>query len=222
MKNKENISIVISGTVGVGKSSVCSLLKKLIKERNLKVNLLKEKTVKSVYLDLFYKKPEKWAFISQLDWLMERFKQWLENERDLEEVTEKTITIYDRHFLDDYIFAEMHVSRENITLFNALAYQNIYKELLEIMINDGLAPTYFILLKCPLDVVMGRLNKRGRQSEVDTEIRYWKELHKNYYEIPKFQHHFKSNSKYFIEIETENKSLQEIAKEIENKIFRIS
>jgi deoxyadenosine/deoxycytidine kinase len=43
------------------------------------------------------------------------------------------ITIYDRHFLDDYVFAELHSVKENISMYNSLTYQGVYKELLDKM-----------------------------------------------------------------------------------------
>jgi deoxyadenosine/deoxycytidine kinase len=49
--------IVISGTVGVGKSTVSELLFKKLKKTN-HLNLLKEETVRSIYLDYYYKDPQ--------------------------------------------------------------------------------------------------------------------------------------------------------------------
>jgi deoxyadenosine/deoxycytidine kinase len=50
--------LVISGTVGVGKSTTTELLVKELKNRGYQVNYLKEKTVSSPYLENYYKDPE--------------------------------------------------------------------------------------------------------------------------------------------------------------------
>ncbi len=51
--------LVISGTVGVGKSTVSELLKQTISTEfpSLKTNLVKEETTDSIYLQSYYYNP---------------------------------------------------------------------------------------------------------------------------------------------------------------------
>jgi len=51
--------IVISGTVGVGKSTAAEALAKKIEEKGYTVNFLKEGTVDSPYLGDYYEEPAK-------------------------------------------------------------------------------------------------------------------------------------------------------------------
>ena len=209
--------IVISGTVGIGKSTVSDLLSEKIKAKKHEVDLINEETVNSIYLDYYYKEPQNWAFIAQLDFLLGRFKQWLTNENKRQQYLEagkKLITIYDRHFLDDYVFAELHTIKSNISNFNSLTYQSIYKEILEKMNKSDSRPDYFIMLKAPLETIIERLKSRARDEEINVNLEYWNDLYKNYYDRPMFQNHFRSNSKKYIEIDTLNKTPEEIVLEI--------
>ncbi|BDU67602.1 MAG: hypothetical protein TYPL_2550 [Candidatus Tyloplasma litorale] len=210
--------IVISGTVGVGKSTTSEILIKKLKEKGFKVNYLSEETVNSPYLKHFYSKPAEWAFVAQLDFLMERFKQWLIDEKERENSLEEIITVYDRHFIDDYIFAELHSIKENISQINSIVYQTVYKELLDKLVEKETKPDFLFLLEADLDTIVERLNKRGREAETKTNTLYWKELYDSYYLKPKFKHHFKKYSKKFIKIDTENKNPEQIVENIISKM----
>lgn len=214
--------IVISGTVGVGKSTVSSQLVEEFKKQGHKVNFLNEETVDSVYLDFYYKKPYEWAFLAQLDFLFGRFKQWLVDEKKRsnlsEEENKKYITVYDRHFLDDYVFAELHTIKNNISNFNSITYQAIYKELSDKMNKLHAKPDFFFLLRANLDVILKRLHGRGRSEEIEVSNDYWEDLYNNYYIRPTFKNHFKQNVVTFVEINTNNKTSNEVVKEILNFI----
>ena len=213
--------LVISGTVGVGKSTVSNLLKQKLQQEleNCKINLLKEETTDSIYLKDYYDKPQEWAFIAQLDFLFERFKNWLNDENERSKSSE-IITIYDRHFIDDYIFAELHSIKENISIINSLAYQTIYKDIIGKMKEMHAEPDLFILLKAPLDTIVNRFKERNRLEEREVDMDYWKQLYHNYYERPFFKYHFSSNSKKVIEIDTEQKTPNEIVDIIINIILK--
>ncbi|NOQ50548.1 MAG: AAA family ATPase [Mycoplasmataceae bacterium] len=214
--------IVISGTVGVGKSTISSLLAKKLKNKSYNIFYLKEETINSIYLDYYYQSPQNWAFIAQLDFLLERFKQLLVNEKRIKlldpKKIKKDITIYDRHFLDDYIFAELNAIKNNISMFNSLTYQVIYKEMLSKMSQMDAKPDYFILLHAPIETVLNRMRSRGRSIEINTPEDYWKDLYYNYYNREMCKNHFQQNVKNLINIDTQNRTPEEIVSEILTKI----
>ncbi len=207
--------IVISGTVGVGKSTTTSELINKLQDKGWTVNHINEETADSPYLAHYYDEPQKWAFLAQIDFLMERFKQWLVDEKKRKnQDKEKLITVYDRHVIDDYIFAELHSIKENITHFNSLAYQVIYKEILEKILESNSEPDYFFILEADLSTIVRRLKKRGRVEEQDTDESYWQDLYDSYYKKPKFKYHFEKNSKKVININTENLTPEQTADKI--------
>lgn len=208
--------IVISGTVGVGKTTVSKILKEKLENNKKTVNFLEESTVKSIYLDFYYKSPVKWAFIAQIDFLLNRFKMWLidEKKRELTKDSSNYITLYDRHFLDDFVFAELHTIKKNISTHNSVVYHAIYGELLKKMFNMNAKPDYFILLKADLENILKRLNVRGRDEEKNVNVEYWTDLYNNYYERPVIQNHFRSHVKNFIILDTNNKTPEQITEEI--------
>ncbi len=206
--------IVISGTVGVGKSTTTNELNKKLQAAGWTVQHLTEKTADSPYLGHYYAEPAKWAFVAQLDFLMERFKQWLVDEKQRKEAGDKVITVYDRHFIDDYIFAELHSIKENISNINSIVYQTVYKELLDKLVESQTQPDYFFLLEAGLSTIVDRLHKRGRDAEKDTDEEYWRELYESYYVKPKFKYHFEKYNKSVISIDTENKTPEQVADEL--------
>ncbi len=209
--------IVISGTVGVGKSTTTEELIKKLKNTGYDVHHLNEETANSPYLVHYYNNPEKWAFVAQLDFLMERFKQWLVDEKKRKESnSSKIITVYDRHFIDDYIFAELHSIKESISNINSIVYQTVYKELLDKLVESETKPDYFFLLEADLSTIVKRLQNRDREAEKNTDEIYWKELYDSYYEKPKFKYHFKKYNKNVVSIDTENKTPEQVADEILN------
>ncbi len=206
--------VVISGTVGVGKSTTTNELIERLRGAGYTVNHLTEMTAESPYLKHYYDEPAKWAFVAQMDFLMERFKQWLVDEETRKTQDENVITVYDRHFIDDYIFAELHSIKENISNINSIVYQTVYKELLDKLTESGTQPDFFFLLEADLSTIVSRLHKRGRDAEKDTTEAYWKELYDSYYVKPKFKYHFERYNKQVMSIDTENKTPQQVADEL--------
>ncbi len=206
--------IVISGTVGVGKSTTTTNLIEKLKAKGWTVFHLEERTADSPYLKHYYDEPAKWAFVAQMDFLMERFKDWLVNEDERKSAGEKVVTVYDRHFIDDYIFAELHSIKENISNINSIVYQTVYRELLDKLVESETQPDYFFLLEADLSTIVKRLHNRGREAEKDTTEEYWKELYDSYYTKPKFKYHFDKYSKNVMPIDTENKSPDQVADEL--------
>lgn len=202
--------IVIGGTVGIGKSTTS----KALEERLLKINgkdsalLELEPVVGSPYLKKYYEDPVKWTLVSQLDFLLLRHKQLLETHDKLAEPnTPLKHIIFDRHLVEDYVFANMHATKKNMRAFNSIAYHAIYNNVLSIE-NDAKVD-YFFLLKAPIENVIGRVQKRGREVEMDVDNSYWKDLYDMYYETPWVLEHFKEHSKKLIEIDA-TKSTDEI------------
>ncbi|AHK22565.1 Deoxyguanosine kinase [Candidatus Hepatoplasma crinochetorum Av] len=204
------MDIIISGTVGVGKSTISKMLYlKFKKDLNLKVNLIKEIADENPYLDFYYKNKEEWSFLTQIDFLRMRFKSVFINNND------DYINIYDRHFLDDYVFSSLSLIKESMSSFNFNIYKRINQELLE-RINYRKQKIYFFLLISDFETTLLRIKKRGRESEQDLKLNlYWRSLYQKYYQDSEIKNYFKKNSDYFFLInadQAKGKILDDILK----------
>ncbi|BDV03698.1 MAG: deoxynucleoside kinase [Candidatus Hepatoplasma scabrum] len=207
------MDIIISGTVGVGKSTISEMLYlKLKKTKQSKINLIKEIFTENPYLDFYYQNKEEWSFLTQLDFLRLRFKDSFLNK------DHNDINIYDRHFLDDYVFSSLNLIKDSMASFNFMIYKKINQILLE-KLNYQKNKIYFFLLVSKFEITLNRIRERGREIELDPKLNfYWKELYKKYYQDLQIQQYFKENSDHFYLInadQSKEKVLDDILKIIE-------
>ncbi|CRX37007.1 / / Deoxyguanosine kinase / 492322:493008 Reverse [Candidatus Hepatoplasma crinochetorum] len=192
------MDIIISGTVGVGKSTISEMLYlKLKNEYKLKTNLIKEITEENPYIDYYYQNKEEWSFLTQIDFLRLRFKGvFLNKDNDF-------INIYDRHFLDDYVFSSLYLVKESMSTLNFNIYKELNQQFLE-KINYQKKKIYLFLLISDFQITLDRIKKRGRKAELDSKLNlYWKELYQKYYSDSKIREYFKKNSDYFYLIDAD-------------------
>lgn len=193
------MKIVISGTTGVGKSTIINLLKKYYEEQGKEVYLLGELVVDSPYFDLFFNENIEWGLLGQLDFLFQRFEQYVKFEKKYEE-NPNIIILYDRHFLEDKIFSEMaQVTKNNSTMMKNV-FSNVYSELLN-KIDLFEKPDFLILLKASFDTIEYRMNKRNRGAELMFETKYWQDLYYRYYAKASHRERFIKYSKNFVEMD---------------------
>lgn len=160
--------ITIAGTVGVGKSSLTQALSERL---NFKTSF--EKVDNNPYLEKFYHDFERWSFHLQIYFLAERFK---EQKRMFEYGGG---FIQDRSIYEDVdIFAKMHEEQGTMTEED---YET-YRELFEAMVMTPYfpKPDALIYLECDYNDVIQRIQRRGRQMEIETDEAYWKKLFSRY------------------------------------------
>ena len=188
------MKIVISGTVGVGKSTISDVLvKELKKTKKQNINFYNELKDDNPYLDFYYKERSEWSFLIQLDFLTERFKTFINDAIN----NKNEISVFDRHFLDDCIFANLKSIKEDMSSFQWNIYFQLNKYLSQ-RIKENFKIDYLFLLKTDFDNVMKRIEKRGREYEKDENLLdYWKDLYFQYYENEEIQNYLKSSVKNF-------------------------
>ncbi len=206
------MKIVISGTTGVGKSTAVNKLKTYFENKGKKVIVLGELIIDSPYFDLYFSNLVEWGFLAQLDFLHERFEQYIRMETEYNN-DENTVIIFDRHFLEDIIFAELKWVKENTPSSLTNAYKNIYNNLI-IKINLFSKPDYFFLLKASFETVQQRMKERGRTQEEKFNIKYWQDLYYRYYSKKSYRAIFKENSKLFVELDTDDSNPDDVIKKI--------
>lgn len=163
-----NAVITVAGTVGVGKST---MTKALADALGFKTSF--EKVNENPYLNLFYEDFKKWSFHLQIYFLAERFK---EQKRIYESGGG---FIQDRSIYEDTgIFAKMHKDEGTMTAIDYDTYTNLF----EAMVTTPYfpKPDVLIYLDGPLDVIISRVEERGREMEQQTPVTYWEALYRRY------------------------------------------
>ncbi|WP_323706505.1 deoxynucleoside kinase [Mammaliicoccus sciuri] len=160
--------ITIAGTVGVGKSSLTQALSERL---NFKTSF--EKVDNNPYLEKFYHDFERWSFHLQIYFLAERFK---EQKRMFEYGGG---FIQDRSIYEDVdIFAKMHEEQGTMTEEDYATYRELFEAM--VMTPYFPKPDALIYLECDYNDVIQRIQRRGRQMEIEIDEAYWKKLFSRY------------------------------------------
>lgn len=165
--NTENPFIVISGLIGVGKTT---LSKKLSLLMNL--DIYQEPVEQNEYLIDFYNNMAEYSFPLQISLLNYRFNQHQYI------IWSKKGAIQDRSIYEDKVFSKMLFKRN---LMKPRDYKT-YLSLFENMSNFLKKPNLLIYLHCTPEESLERIKLRGRGCEKNIDIEYLKDLY-NEYEI---------------------------------------
>lgn len=158
--------IAVAGTIGAGKSS---LVRWLCQHYNLEP--FYEPHEDNPYLEDFYRDMKRWAFQSQLFFLVRRFQHHRTMEQRAHAVVQDR-TIYE----DAEIFARHHRDAGNIDDRDWATYESLYHSL-----RDELrAPDLMLYLRCPFDTLRRRIKARGRAYEQAIPSSYLRELEQLY------------------------------------------
>ena len=140
--------IAIEGPIGVGKTS----LSKLIGEK-LGARLVLEEFEENPFLSEFYKDPERYAFQTQLFFLLQRYRQ----QHELRQVDMfQNLVIADYMFIKDRLFASLNLNEKEIELYDTVA------NLLE---KNIIKPDLVIYLQGSTSSIMNKIVDRGRSIE---------------------------------------------------------
>lgn len=206
------MKIVISGTTGVGKSTTVNNLKNYYQKEGKKVIIMGEILVYSPYFDLYFNNFKTWNFLAQLDFLFERFHQFIEIEQKYKNHHDVVI-IYDRHFIEDKIFSELKLIKKGRTKLLDDAYKNVYNSMLD-KISLFEKPDFFIVLRASFDVIMERMKKRNRLEEKKFDREYWQDLYYRYYSKKANKDIFRKYSKKYLELDTDYLTIEEVTENI--------
>lgn len=161
-ENKQ-LQIVIDGTVGVGKSTLMTIL------QNGGFTPFPEPVFDNPLLDKFYANKKRYSFPLQVFFLNKRFEH-------IKKMSKINMAVGDRSIYGDQIFAQMLRDSGDMTIEE----YNIYKELLDNMLQHCQHPTLMIYLQISVDEAVRRIQKRGRDFELGVERDYWDDLNERY------------------------------------------
>lgn len=158
--------LVVEGPIGVGKTSLVSRLADELGGR-----AVLEETENNPFLFRFYRDRRRWAFQTQLFFLLSRYRQ----QEDLaQQDLFSSATIADAFLPKDRIFASLNLSPDELVL-----YDQVYG-----LLRPRLPkPDLVIYLHAETDVLMQRVRQRGRDYEKDLTWEYLHDLNRAYNEF---------------------------------------
>jgi len=164
-KLPETISyLCVEGVIGVGKTSLCRML---ASEFNLRTIL--ELADDNPFLADFYKNRQSMAFQTQLWFLLSRYRQMTENFLQQDLFHQATVTDY--IFAKDSLFASITLDENEKAMYNtihAIIERNVPK------------PDFVIYLQASTEVLLKRIEKRGRSFEHNMDRSYIATLNEAY------------------------------------------
>jgi len=160
---KPKFIVAVAGNIGSGKSTLTQYL-----AEKWSFDILPEPEAKNPFIKNFYKDPDRWAFHSQLFFLVERASTQLKAENVSENV------ILDRTVYEDAeIFAKTLLSSPEYKI-----YRRVYEGFLDVLTP----PNFVIYLRTSVDTLMERIKERGRAYEKGIKRSYIKKLNEEYEE----------------------------------------
>lgn len=155
--------IAIEGVIGAGKTTLCNML-----GETLGGKVVLEKFEENPFLKDFYKDPDRYAFQTQIFFLLTRYKQ----QRDLFQAD-----LFHRFLVTDYIF-------EKDKIFAYLNLQDeelkLYETLVSSIEHSIPTPDLVVYLQSNVPRLMANIKRRGRSYESDMSETYIKELNEAY------------------------------------------
>ena len=157
--------IAIEGTIGVGKTSLAGIL-----GDRLEAKLILEEFEENPFLVEFYKDSDRFAFQTQLFFLLSRYRQ--QQQLQQTDLFTKTL-ISDYMFVKDRLFAALNLDDKEMSLYNAVA---------RILERNVASPDMVIFLHSDTDRLMQNIKLRGREYEKLIDWKYIDALNQMYNE----------------------------------------
>ena len=156
----------IEGVIGVGKTTLARLL-----QSSLNAELLLEIFEENPFLSDFYSDRQRYAFQTQIFFLLSRYHQQREGMRDA--LQESSTLISDYTFQKDRLFAEVNLEGDELEM-----YFRVHEALAEKITT----PDLIVYLQADTDVLMQRIAQRDRPYERQMEVDYINTLNQTYEE----------------------------------------
>lgn len=155
--------IAIEGVIGAGKTTLSNML-----GETLNANVVLEKFEENPFLKDFYHDPDRYAFQTQIFFLLTRYKQ----QRELFQAD-----LFHRFLVTDYIF-----EKDKIFAYLTLADEELklYETLVSSIEHNIPTPDLVVYLQSSLPRLMENIRRRGRSYEAEMSETYIKELNEAY------------------------------------------
>lgn len=158
--------IAVEGAIGVGKTSLARFLADVFKGK-----LILEEVEKNPFLERFYEDREKYAFQTQIFFLLSRYRQMREFMQG---------SLFEQWVVSDYIlqkdkiFAYINLEDDELQL-----YETLYR----LLGGNIPKPDLVIYLQAKPEILMQRIRKRNQEYERNISLDYLKTLSEAYNEF---------------------------------------
>ncbi len=158
--------ILVAGNIGSGKTSLAERL-----GQRLGWLTAFESVADNPYLPDFYKDMKRWSFHLQVYFLGHRAKQHLDMAKD------PRSAIIDRSIYEDaFIFCRALYHLGNLNEVDYQTYMSVYN----LLIPTLPVPSMLIFLRCPVEVLLTRIQQRARDIESGVSADYLRLLESYY------------------------------------------
>jgi deoxyadenosine/deoxycytidine kinase len=156
-------SIAVEGVIGAGKTTLATML-----GETLNANVVLERFEENPFLKDFYREPERYAFQTQIFFLLSRYKQ----QRELFQAD-----LFHRFLVTDYIF-----EKDKIFAYLNLAADELklYETLVASIEHNIPTPDLVVYLQSSVPRLMENIRLRGRAYEVEMPGSYIRDLNEAY------------------------------------------
>jgi deoxyguanosine kinase len=158
--------IVIEGAIGVGKTTLARML-----QDQYQAHVLLEVFEENPFLAKFYESRARYAFQTQMFFLLSRYRQQHEQ---VPQCLEKDALISDYMFAKDWLFARLNLSGDE---------WDVYQQLHSALAEQIPEPDLIVYLQADTDTLMGRITQRDRPYERDMDRDYIETLRQAYEEF---------------------------------------
>ncbi|MFT5686842.1 MAG: deoxyguanosine kinase [Myxococcota bacterium] len=160
--------IVIEGLIGVGKTSLCKILRE-----EWGADLVLEPSDVNPFLASFYAEPERFAFPAQMFYLASRYAQQLRL---------KQTGLFTKFYVADYLFRKDQLFAEQTLKGHEL---DLYYQFASLLRSSGSIPRpdFVLFLDAPTSVIMDRIQGRAITSEQTIQPEYLNDLRRRYYSL---------------------------------------
>ena len=156
--------IAIEGAIGVGKTTLARLL-----QPSFDAGLLLEVFEENPFLSDFYSDRERYAFQTQIFFLLSRYHQQRRTVTDILSQDERLISDYT--FEKDALFAQINIEGDELEMYNRVH---------EALAEKITIPDLIVYLRADTDTLMGRIALRDRSYERSMERAYIEEVNQAY------------------------------------------
>jgi deoxyguanosine kinase len=154
----------IEGVIGVGKTTLARML-----QASFEAELVLEVFEENPFLSSFYSDRQRYAFQTQIFFLLSRYHQQRRNISD--RLTEAKALISDYTFEKDALFARINLSGDELEM---------YYKVQEALAEKVVRPDLVVYLRASTDTLMNRIAQRDRPYERQMERAYIDQLNQSY------------------------------------------